>query len=65
MIGRDFSELACDVELVQFKEFRSVRGGVCLLMERVREAWVRWGEEEEVDKVVCGWGGEEEAPPRT
>ena len=53
------------MELIQFKEFRSVRGGVCLRMERVREAWVRWGEAEEVDKVVCGWGGEEEAPPRT
>ena len=61
MIGRDFSELACDEELIQFNEFRSVKGGVCLRMERVREAWVRWGE----DKVVCGWGGEEEAPPRT
>ena len=65
MIGRDFSELAWDEELIQFKEFRSVKGGVCLLMERVREAWVRWGEAEEADKVVCGWGGEEEAPPRT
>ena len=54
--------MAWDEELIQFKEFRSVKGGVCLLMERVREAWVRWGE---VDKVVCGWGGEEEAPPRT
>ena len=62
MIGRDFSELACDEELIQFNEFRSDKGGVCLLMERVREAWVRWGE---VDNVVCGWGGEEEAPPRT
>ena len=65
MIGRDFSELAWDEELIEFNEFLSVRGGVCLRMERVREAWVRWGEVEEVDKVVCGWGGEEEAPPRT
>ena len=62
MIGRDFSELAWDEELIEFNEFLSVRGGVCLRMERVREAWVRWGEEVE---VVCGWGGEEEAPPLT
>ena len=65
MIGRDFSELAWDEELIEFNEFLSVRGGVCLRMERVREAWVRWGEAEEGDKVVCGWGGEEEAPPLT
>ena len=54
LIGRDFSELAREEELSEFKEFLSVKGGggVCRRMERVREAWVSWGGEED-GAVVC------------
>ena len=66
LIGRDFSELVWEEELIEFKEFRSVKGGggVCRRMESVREAWVSCGEDEE-GLMLCEWGGEEEATPRT
>ena len=66
LIGRDFSELVWEEELNEFKEFRSVKGGggVCRRMESVREAWVSCGEDEE-GLMLCEWGGEEEATPRT
>ena len=53
MIGRDFSELAWEEELNEFKEFLSVKGGggVCRRMESVREAWVSCGGEDE--EVLC------------
>ena len=53
LIGRDFSELAWEEELNEFKEFLSVKGGggVCRRMESVRDAWVSCGGEDE--EVLC------------
>ena len=53
LIGRDFSELAWEEELNEFKEFLSVKGGggVCRRMESVSDAWVSCGGEDE--EVLC------------